>query len=41
MKEYKKPTMREFDIMTDNILIISTTDDNFDLDNGGYDEVWE
>lgn len=41
MKEYKKPTMREFDIMTDNILIISTTDDNFDLDNGGCDEVWE
>lgn len=41
MKEYIKPKFYELDVMIDNILIISSSDDNFDLDDGGYDEVWE
>ena len=42
MKEYHKPLLVEDEIIFDNILLVSMSDDIFDLDEeGGYDEVWK
>ena len=41
MKEYIKPKISELDIELDNVLVVSSSDENFDFDNGGFDEIWD
>ena len=42
MKKYQEPVLVEYDIIFDNILLVSMSDDIFGLDEeGGYDEVWK
>lgn len=41
MKKYNKPEIFKNDLSFEDILIVSTTDETFDLDEEGvFDEVW-
>ena len=41
MKKYNKPEIFKKDLSFEDILIVSTTDETFDLDEEGvFDEVW-
>ena len=41
MKEYKKPEILAFDMVLENVILVSQNEGFLDVENGGFDEIWE